>query len=568
MSLPRVNLAQYVGSQVAPELLTAAPPPFFTERNMVTTITASCQQIVTDPSTKTGEGVPDNTFVLIWFPQWAGNAIVRFGIVPKGAQSNPGTVIPAPPVVGPYTYPVISFTTPGACSIFNVKYNSELALPYDVQSGVTQMAFEPNLQENFRSVRAISGSMQVKSDTIAAGSLSISGQGSGFVVSDTRIVAQTNGGAYTIAAMRANAETKRDSVVNVGMQDGVKVLLGPPTTQQFCPADYKGHVALDGDYQVYPYVGGGTWGGASAITGYGMRTDSGAVQNWIGSIWATPWDTQVDAYNTNLLVMPTNAYVGRATAISPSVVKLAPINEGGVYCYKMLTKWRMVSANNLFAQMQTVANAQHVFATVSPNGAVRYLVVSETKRGAVTTSTVPTAVGAGPGDYDESWEFDASWARYEGLLFMGKYIGTLLQFGIASIWDVAALNIQLEGSIVGISAFANTVATPGACGPVRIIRVDSVAAGQNVQCSAAINVQATLQSQKAAFVKDEVAFSPNVSRLEDVPISQMMFNGNGPFKRVYTIKEHAAEVNNLESTLGAEIKLTEQKAGMRRQREG
>lgn len=568
MSVPSVNLATYVGSQVAPERLTAAPPPFFTERNLLATITASSQQIVTDPATKTGEGVPDNTFVMMWFPQWSGNAIVRFGIVAKGKESNPGTVIPVPPVVGPYTYPVITFATAGPCSIFNVKYNSELALPYAVQSGVTQMAFEPNLNENFRSVRAISGSMQVKSDTIAAGSLSISGVGSGFVVSDTRIVAQTTGGAYTVAAMQANCETKRDAVINVGMQDGVKVLLGPPTTQAFCPAEYKGHVALDGDFQVYPAVPGGTWGGTSAITGYGMNTDSGAVQNWIGSIWATPWDTQVDAYNTNLLVMATAANVGRAVAISPSVLKLAPINEGGVYCYKMLTKWRMVSSNNLFAQMQTVANAQHVFATVSPNGAVRYLVVSETKRGAVTTTTVPTAVGAGPGDYDESWEFDASWARYEGLLFMGKYIGSLLQFGIASIWDVAALNIQLEGTIVGVSAFANTVATPGACGPVRIIRVDSVAAGQNVQCSAAINVQATLKSQKAAFVKSEVAFNPDVARLEDVPISQMMFNGNGPFKRVYTNSEHAAEVRNLENTLNGTMRTVEERAGARRQRDG
>lgn len=544
-NLTNESVRNYLLALSFPEKKSTAPPPFYTGMVFGSPVQGSFLRTIGDQTTKINERVRDDTFMLIWWPTLGANTMWNFGFVPRNATSYPGAPISITPNLVPNTPRGMNTTQP---VIAMIVFNSTLAIPFASQPGQTQMAFGIDLAENFSLVRSTSGMISLYSDTIASGQFDLTGNVTASVITDTRDVARTaDKDGYPAAALRSAAAAKSENVFQHGVKDGCIVLAGPPQTQTFQSPEYDIRVETVGDFIVFDssnFVAGAAATGPSP--GTSTQVQDGYVYQWNNQVWVTPWDTDVLAYpsqDTSGISRPQTDTV----AAGVQHLHLPAIDELGVMSFEVdvyLTPNAWVpSAGTVYVLLQTVVQATHVFAVAELDGGLTYTQIDECRTGRVI-STLGMQRGSVSAQQIETFKFNPCVHRETGFGVTGKYIGTLISVGAAPLYNDTSITNETgpitTGGFKRISVVANTVNLPGACGPVRILRADSIGQGQTVKCETTVNFQAVAQTNLAPFVKEAVAYSPVMTSLQGVVAAQLLFGANGRFRRVYKRSDYEA----------------------------
>lgn len=545
-NLTNHSLRNYFLSLAFPEQKSTAPPPFYTGMVFDSPVQGNFLRTVGDQTTKILERVRDDTFLFLWWPTLGANTMWCFGFVPRGAFSYPA---PVPANIeynmSPNTPRGMNATQP---VIANILFSGALAVPFANQPGQTQMTFGIDLAENFSLVRSTSGMVSLYSDTIASGQFDLTGNVTGAVITDSRDVALTvDLDAYTASGLRSAAATKSECVFQQGIKDGVVLLAGPPQTQTFQSPEFDSRVELCGNFTTFSGTAiAAATTVASTDAAFGPVND-GFVFQWNHQYWCTPWNINVQAYPTQMTRsgMRTPADV---PAAGVATLQLPAIDELGVVSFKcgviIEPTPGYVAPSAVYPLIQTVVQATHVFAVADLDGGLNYTEVTEIKFGRIC-SVLGNATGPSVTTYSqENFEFNPATARGDGYGVNGKYLGTLLCTGgtVLNI-DTAQSAVAgpfVTGRFVSITAIANTVNLPGACGPLRVLRVDSVGQGQTIKCQTTVNFQAVAQTNLAPFVQGAVAYSPIMTSLQGVVAAQLLFGANGRFRRVYKRSDYEA----------------------------
>lgn len=520
-----------------------APPAFSTRSSFQVSIEYNLNYEVVDPETLQDEAVPADQGLILWFLNRGVNSMFHMGIVDQGSISSVYTK-------GLNIWPRAANTAFPNGIFSHLNYNAPLALPYGGAGLLSApdhylINLAPELEKNFSKTRLYGGFMKVATSSNIKDFSNINGNGRFALgaISDTRDIAQVIQGsgwsAYSPTNLVTASITSKEGIKSAVANDGIVTIVGPDSAPTFSSPDRQNDDFLDAEFTGYEIVARQQ----RCVVPMVVSTDYGAYQQ-ISSMWVSPWQTSVTCtvpnQHTNLTTGP----------IDEMGVLDIDLNLGRVFA----TQGPSSAFGN---QVEVLVYFNSVYGAVGVAGRVVYNVevTTEIRRfsdlygNALSPNNYLTGVPYGVDtwtvkhrprmqmDQMVSQRHDASFTR------VGKYIGTFIQV-------VARQCVRQDGAIENadftvvtydnflLKVRARSVDEHGSCGPVRVLRYESLNTKDTLRLDGMANVQCVPQSSLAPFTQSSAMYNPETSDFNMLPWLVLMFNSETRLKRNWALAEY------------------------------
>ena len=528
-----------VGQQVA-------PPNLGDQSSFSKAITGTGLFPVGNDLALIGEQVPTQSGMMLWLPQRGVLSMYHMGFVPQGS-----TVLTAGGGIstrGLYGGPWNLQGTAATKTVASLTYIGTLAIPYSHTGKDSQVTLAPSLAGDFSSTKAYSGILTVTMDAVGIGATALTGEISAAAISDTRNVSQINTagviGSYSVVDLGQQAVTQQDSLRLESAMDGAVALVGSDFAKIFTNPDSDRVFNRQGAFQQYTYP-------AVTIPNYAFFASWPAVDvNRTTNIptvlfhqWITPWQIQLAA-------------PAGQPAITQNIV--GPIDEAGtldiaVHFGMNFNNPSTPAPHLVYGDMfHVIVTATHVFGACSSDGSISYTELSQ--QGPILELVTAPPSAALVFQYDDT--FNGTEQRRVSMAATGKYLGTYLAAIVTIKSQVdpgnGAIITGFNVNAISTSVLAPTINSPGACGPARVIRWDSVTAGQLVKASALLNVQVVPQGAIAPYTQQAAATIDQIGNVNIIPWIQRLYNGSHGLRRILTKTHYDDFLRNILPQLSAE----------------
>lgn len=467
-----------------------------------------------DDSALINELVPTSSGAVLWFPSHGAGSVYRFGIVAAGTlATSPGSFL--------YTGPLPTFT-----------YNSPTALPYGNQVTSDIITIAPPLTSNlFSRVRVVAGDCRMSCDSIPIGNTALNGVFSASAFNDIRDVFQTgyitgvtSGTTLDPSQLVQTACTQKDGIKEVSGMNGVRVLVGPDISPTYGPPDADGPAAdcVYGGPPLSVFTGVG----ANLVAPGSEPTLVAGAQVTQASYWISPWNTTyADAWSP---------------AFTPVNINYGPIDPFSVLDIHFACQYQHQTSQTAGYAESWYLFVEHVFATVSSTGAVVYNHWPDYYVMAQLNSYQSNS---------ESYVVDITPKPYQGPMngsnptgvlpiLPGIYLGTQLNVNTSNLTSVNGTGPCGFLYEVNITVRSRNQYAPGALGPVRCIQYDSFSNKQNLRFDGVVFAECIPGGTSAPFTQLAAQTSEKCINLSALPFLSELYNGEGPFKRVWTVTDH------------------------------
>ena len=233
-----------------PIVYNAAPPCEVDARSDILKDVTVQGQFTLPSSTPIGEGIPFSSGMVLWLLKRGFASIYRMAFVPTGAVSNVSFAGANGLVSADLNITASSDNTtqPGQGTtaadgygiISTITYVQELAIPVGSNNLDGTITVTPAIDFNIVRGRVYAGVLSSYSSSVSIGNTTLAGTFTASSLSDTRFVAQSPTGAFSITNLVQSSETTKDAVIQVPSDQGVNALVGPDVQDDLrCPLKNK-----------------------------------------------------------------------------------------------------------------------------------------------------------------------------------------------------------------------------------------------------------------------------------------------------------------------------------------
>lgn len=443
--------------------------------------------------------------------------------------------------------------------------------------------FSPNLAEKFSRTRVYGGDLRLISNTIASGSTVLNGLLSAAVISDTRDIAQNDGGndCFSVVDMAQAARTPKEIVRDVSAASGVISLVGADIDATYRAPDSLNDVRTSDGWFTQPAM--------QAINAVDMNIPDGgltptATQNSIYTSWASPWGVQQTEGWEGLASGNNYAgYQGIIDASGNSAIQLPPLAESGIMdvVFDIQCVFNNIAGGNSPGySIKLVSVVEHYFAGVNDSvaGTVSFAMLSTMNTKIATwrdlvdynsgtaSSQLLTNNGIAFGHHSD---ISDQYIAAGGMKKLGKFIG-IKTYATMSIVTSQPLTLSITSTftsstvpIVGNATLgpmgswqtttaSNSLAGPrvsyrareinleGQCGPVHILRYDDIGAEQNLVLNGMLNTESVATSGIAPYVRESIANSKMAADANVYPVVYTLYNCLSRFKETWDLQDYLA----------------------------
>ena len=239
-----------------------APPSEEPRGQILKNVTIDGMLTVVGDAALINEQISNTTGMVLWLCNRGLFSIYRMNFVPAGTVVGPGIIPVAPgstsgqsrgltgPLMDPY--PNYGFTAPIPSALSTLTFVQQLALP--VQNDITDIVrIQNDLTDQVAYTRMYSGIITMTAGTISLNkSVTLTGSFSASAIEDTRDVCQSvANGAFSVGNITQSADTYKDSVYQVKVDEGVATILASDIPTDFTNPSADGTLHIDGHYQVF-----------------------------------------------------------------------------------------------------------------------------------------------------------------------------------------------------------------------------------------------------------------------------------------------------------------------------
>lgn len=478
----------------------------------------------------TFEKIPTSSGCLIWLPGRDMISAYRFGFVPAGTVST-GAGGGSPPV-----------GLPGGA----LTYWSPLPIPYNnkVEKDIITYSPPPSFS-TFTMGRLYYGKIKCISDTVPISATALNGQFAAAAVSNILDVFQVNqipgvqsGLACDPSMLTQAGTTIHDSIKEVSVGRGATVLLGPDIEPKMAFADVN---------EIYNHVGHMTPG--TELTGiylqpfpYVATPLAANAQLFLWAGWISPWNVSVTGVALPGITLQNIPCAGYPAMMNP---------VGGAFEMNLTFSLDNTKTVPVPTGYEEAVNVYffHTFATCSSDGSINYNVAQENRTITVGPSVgfdIPFVVRSNAkegmtGGFSQYNNQNTSVPPFSPLQNFanqaGMYIGTSFAIFVKNVSDVAGADSPshidpLLPHYINFRA-VNDYA-PGELGPARIVRWDSVGAGQVMKVDGIMLAECLPGFLSAPFVQSSANMARVCTSINAYNFLAFVYNSDDtPFKRVW-----------------------------------
>lgn len=535
-----------------PRTFKSAPPSFSSRTSMIQSVEYNLNYEVGE--TYAGkEDVPMNSGLVMWFVTKGADSIVHCGIVPANSVSvhmEKGLEVwPLDGATGVSADPDKRF--------LSLNFIAPLALPY---GGVGALAapsqnivrVSPELEKNFSKARLYGGVMKciTSTNTKEFANINSNGRFSVGAIQDTRDICQTLQGstwtAFSSTNLVTSSVTSKEGIKSCTANNGIASIIGPDAAVTFTSPSHQNDDQLDGEFQAFDITASNKDIAMpfDVIGDVAFRTGKPVFTAWV-----SPWQitANVDATGTST---HTNIIV-------------PPIDEMGCLdldvCLRKVHLWRGPEppTKNYGNSCAICIHASNIYATIGIQGQVVYNTEIESK----TIVLSDTHQYAGEAHFEKlqvrpRMQVDNSTTSSQhqpGFTTVGKYIGTFVQCSIHYIHRPYALtedSTTVSGSTNNsaarvifhkdpmIKVRARTINGHGTCGPVRVLRYESLNVKDTLRLDAMANLQCIAQASLAPFTQGAMMLNPEAADFNMIPWLVQMYNSQTSLKRNWLLEDY------------------------------
>ena len=492
------------------------------------------------------DNITTKTGLVIWFP-WRGlNSIYRFGFVPAGHNKTvvvaQGSAVPANPL------PQLTL---------NFTFKHETPLMY--QSGDGQIRVSPDASKDFSVTRLVAGAITLVSNAFTIGGTVLVGTLAAGVPNDTRDLAQKAGQSFTPDELVQQSVTRQDSFLNHDIASGAVMLLGSDIPINFSVPNRDNVSGEMGGTEAivhYAYAIDGS-------TGYPVHTDYVLRAHAQGSFTVLGSDslTITQAFFSPFGVeytFPTGtepwAMPSDGSGIKCANYKLDPINLLGSVSYDVNMRFYFSATTMNWDTTQTIfrLHAQEIYGQLTPTGnnidLVAQIPVMYTQVVSITSNTDLLQMV----NLRFSHKSLNDGSHIAGTS-RGMYLGTLFTLSVQSpsTFATGTTPDSTTVAVCGISvlARANNVYGEGELGPVRVLRLDGVAEGQQIKLQGDLIAECVPEGQVAPYVSSSDRINVKTISVNMYPFLASLYNGLTPLHRIYTLNDYSQLVRTIIPTL-------------------
>ena len=518
---------QFLKTALDPRQYSTVPPNMFNQTTFSKNVSVGGNWVIREPTAIVGP-VKDSPGAVVWNVQHGVGDIQRLGFIPSG------TTVP----LGDGTHSI--FYQPGQYIPCHLTFGQEVPCPYSPLLASKYVAsISPDLGEDFSVVRCYAGMISLQSDAVPIGNTALTGRFAGGSINDIRDMFQSSTGALTESNLQQQTMTSKDGIKNVGVSDGIVSILGPDLVPTFGPPDMS-NVRGNGisDTEVLHVPGG-------VMTGAYVYGTSG--------VYARPvFLTPIEGCTCNF--EPTPGVITNSVQMSP-----LPMHQSvRISCEAPSISMWTGSAGN-FLQAYTSYQVMHLYASVRDDGTVNLDntvdVVDKVSTGGVgvhcwdetvlgpTWSVIPST-GSDFTNYPPfSFSFSTPMPMSRGNMYVGSLIVPILNTQyVGAPGPDSNLHYKIDARYdIGwkIAVEALDLYNSGTLGPTRVLRWDNVSAGQELKLDGLLLAQCVPEGQIAPFVAPTAQMQQVALHLNVYPWINTVFNGTGPYRRIWNGKEYA-----------------------------
>jgi hypothetical protein len=470
---------------------------------------------------------------------------------------------------------------------------------------------EPPMAVDFVLSRVVAGYIRVKSDATSTTIAALSGTFSAGSLNDSR-----SAGDFSAPILAQQSTVKKDGIVDAKIQDGIVTIVGPDILPDFAPVDASLTLG-DTNSGISPNINGTTIFNGRNLTSAQPYMGSDLKP---GAVWISPWSKMVPSATNSLpnaaqvLPPPTlgplnNVFplgledtptfrmaLGVSTvATTPPYPVMGDVLLGAVFVFHyFITCQTVTSTSGIPDILVIVVGERHEVAETltqqyfAPQGSAT----------ATNPTPVPDPAGtpAGMSFPPPPVQYPPATGSYYRVPIIREtrprrpqnslWLGTLM---CCSNSTVVANGGQTAATGFNMAAFSATASTPaaftaglnatvqvptctqifnidfignrlydqGSLGPLRVIRYDNPAAGQNLLVAGAIMIEAIPGGALAPYYSNAQQ-SRQATNVNYVALLSYLMNGNNPwFKRVYTGVQYDALINGFIKSLKAASSIQE-----------
>lgn len=521
---------QFLKTALDPRQHSTVPPNMFNQTTFPKNVSVGGNWVIREPTAIAGP-VKDSPGAIVWNVQHGVGDIQRLGFIPSG------TTVP----LGDGTHSI--FYQPGEYISCHLTFGQEVPCPYSPLLASKYVAsISPDLGQDFSVVRCYAGMISLQSDAVPIGNTALTGRFAGGSINDIRDMFQSSTGALTESNLQQQTMTSKDGIKNVGVSDGIVSILGPDLVPTFGPPDMS-NVRGNGisDTEVLHVPGG-------VMTGAYVYGTSG--------VYARPvFLTPIEGCTCNF--EPTPGVITNSVQMSP-----LPMHQSvRISCEApSISMWTGGVDDRLEAY--TSYQVMHLYASVRDDGTVNLDntvdVVDKVSTGGVgvhcwdETVLGPTwsVMNTAPTNYPPfSFSFSTPMPMSRGNMYVGSLIVPILNteyVGAPGPEDNLHYSIDSRYDIGWkIAVEALDLYNSGTLGPTRVLRWDNVSPGQELKLDGLLLAQCVPEGQIAPFVSPTAQMQQVALHLNVYPWINTVFNGTGPYRRIWNGKEYANMVSML-----------------------
>lgn len=516
---------QFLKTTVDPRNFTTAPPNMFNQSTFPKNVSINGNWVIRADTAVAGP-VKDTKSIVIWNTQRGAATMQRLGFVPSAT-----TVVPTS-----FQFQNLSAS---AWSAPTLTFAEEFCVPYDPQ-GSYQVQVAPDLSLDFSVVRTYAGMISLQSDSVPIGNTALTGRFAGGSINDIRDIQQSPNGAFTEANLQQQTITAKDGIKNVQAADGIVATLGPDLNPLFT-APYAWTTKNGGVSDVEVIT--------TAYPGAAMAVAlAGAVD--VVSLWQhfyTPVSglTLLDGGSPNPVIN----------------IAMNPIPNGGRCRLSVCVpdiEWS--GGVDYFGAPDLLFSIYHLFGTVDDNGAITIHSATEHLQNSVNPLRFSpdkvvriTGTGAVTGTYSLTPGLvdlgDIPNMDIHQSIYLGSYVQCAASYQYIPSPTTpgipATASFNASAGEIKMYVEALDIYNSGLLGPVRVLRWDNMSAGQEVKMDGVLIAQCVPEGQIAPFVTPTAQLQHLAMHLNVYPWLNAVYNGTGPFKRIWKGSDYADVVAKL-----------------------
>lgn len=515
----------FVKTTLDPYNYQVVPPNIHNYTTIVKELTVYLNQTI-----GTATPVPETSGVITWFVQRGVGSIVRWGQVPSGFAR------------GYLCFPL--WFGNGSTQTISYTLGDTLWLPYD---RLGQPTVSPNLSEQFSFVRPFAGQVSLYSSTISTTNASLSGTVAITTLTDFRD-ALVAGQGLEVTTLVQQAVTKKDGIANVPVYDGVTSVLGSDIPTDFTPPDPSRVVVyrdgIGGPLDTVELV---NYNSTIPFLIYGGEVCT-------ASYFFTPYNFTTVTSGTLPRDGPANSTIVRIPLQSPFMeavpeiemrmptTNVAPTFSGAVT--QGYIRLRVVTFN-VYAHVSTgtIASTNNCSYTYSRPNAMYIIRCDQAINNdeyQIQSRLFDFSHGAGAG-IDTAEPQDATIAGMQetrGGIYIGTHVYVYCENFYNSPVGTGLTNVNAMAALVRVRMHARALYSQGNLGPVRVIRYDTLEAGQTLNVTGRLLCECVPTGVLAPYVTPSSLTDRMSMAVGLLPFISMLYNGKSPFRRNWTRSEY------------------------------